>query len=135
MNKKAQNSNKQFLYGTAALAFGVIAIVFMFIYMTSNLSKNQANNEAYQDVYLIEFTKAFTGDSTTIYINDSLLWDNVIPTDTFKLHVNRFAEQSMLMVGDKKYNTTASFNLDRKGARLILNKQNGFVSITSIPWE
>lgn len=135
MSKKAQKSNKQFLYGTGALAFGVICIVFLFIYLTTNLSKVKVNNEAYGDIYQIEFSKNFIGDSTTVYINDSLLWSAKVNTDTIKIRVNRFSEQNMLMVSDHEKEITSSFNLANQGARLILDKQAGFISITTITWE
>lgn len=134
MVRKAQNSNKQFLWGTASLAFGVLCIVFIFVTLCYDKMKHSGEKYKFEDTYQIELAKGFVGDSAIIYINDSLLWQGIVSPDTFTLSVNRFAEQNMLMISTGRNEIASSFNLGNKGGRLILRKQDTFISLTTLEW-
>ena len=134
MRKRAQNSNKQFLIGTAAMAFAVMAIVVIFLLLSAphiDFSKSAKDNK---DLYQIEFAKGFAGDSAIVYINDSLVWNDIVPTDTTLLRINRFANENTLMVSRSREDAVSIFNIEKKAGRLILRKNNGVVSMTTLSW-
>ena len=133
MRKKAQNSNKQFLIGTAAMAFAVLAVVGIFIYLClPYMSKHESVQAKLPDTYRIEFAQGFSGDSAIVYLNDSLLWEDYIPTDTLVLHINRFANENTLMVSRSREDAVSIFNIGIKSGRLILHRKQGEISMTPI---
>ena len=67
------NTNKQFMVGNGILAFAVIFVVVIFVYMSMRLQQQKAENRNFIETYTITLTKGFAGDSTSIFINDSLL--------------------------------------------------------------
>lgn len=134
MRKKAQNSNKQFLIGTAAMAFAVGAVVVTFLLLCSQFAKQQANPQSFKDLYQIEFAKGFAGDSAMVYVNDSLLWHDIVPSDTTHIRIQRFADENSLMVSRSREEAVSIFNIDKKAGRLILRKSNGVVSMTTLDW-
>lgn len=134
MRKRAQNSNKQFLIGTAAMAFAVIAVVIIFINLCLPYIKPDMKKEQISDLYQIEFAKGFAGDSAIVYLNDSLVWCNLVPSDTTALHIHRFADENTLMVSRSANDAVSIFDIHQKAGRLILRKSNGAVSLTTLDW-
>lgn len=132
MRKRAQNSNKQFLIGTAAMAFAVGAVVVIFLLYCTRYAKQQT--VSFKDLYQIEFTKGFAGDSAIVYLNDSLVWNDIVPTDTTFLRINRFADENTLMVSRSREDAVSIFTIEKKAGRLILRKNNGIVSMTTLSW-
>ena len=65
------NTNKQFMVGNGILAFAVIFVVVIFVYMSMRLQQQKAENRNFIETYTITLTKGFAGDSTSIFINDS----------------------------------------------------------------
>ena len=87
------------MIGNGILAFGVFFIVCLFLYLGfRNQSKSNDKEKAFAGIYTVEITDSFTGDSLSIYINDSLLFNSNIGKSTVKFQVKRFAEESTLMV-------------------------------------
>lgn len=132
MRKRAQNSNKQFLIGTAAMAFAVSAVVVLFLLLCSRHVSKQPT--LFKDIYQIEFTKGFVQDSALVYLNDSVLWDGIIPSDTTKLRIHRFADENTLIVSRSANDVVSIFNVEKKAGRLVLQKENGIVSMTLLGW-
>lgn len=132
MRKRAQNSNKQFLIGTAAMAFAVGVVVVIFLLYCTRYAKQQP--VSFKDLYQIEFAKGFAGDSAIVYLNDSLVWNEIVPTDTTFLRINRFADENTLMVSRSREDAVSIFNIEKKAGRLILRKNNGVVSMTTLSW-
>ena len=99
MNNKSINSNKQFMIGNGILAFGVFFIVCLFLYLGfRNQSKSNDKEKTFAGIYTVEIADSFTGDSLSVYINDSLLFNSNIGDAAVKFQVKRFAEESTLMV-------------------------------------
>ncbi|MDE5760610.1 MAG: hypothetical protein K2I11_06605, partial [Bacteroides sp.] len=71
----------------------------------------------------ITLTKGFAGDSTSIYINDSLLVNRIITEEPFVLEVNRFAEQSALMIVDNATEKLSLFELSERGGNYRFEKE------------
>lgn len=134
MRKRAQNANKQFLIGTASLAFAVIAVVVIFLYLCMPYIKPGMQKERVADLYQIEFTRGFAGDSAIVYLNDSLVWHDIVPSDTTRVRIHRFADENTLMISRSADDAVSIFNVTEKAGRLILRKSGGIVSMTTLSW-
>ena len=97
------NTNKQFMIGNGILAFAVIFVVVLFVYMSMRLQNDE--NRRYAEHYTVSLDKGFEGDSVSIYLNDSLLLNKTIDRSPFDIEVRRFDEESALMIVD---NATAN---------------------------
>ncbi|MCD7924296.1 MAG: hypothetical protein LUI85_06200 [Bacteroides sp.] len=129
MGKKSLNTNKQFMVGNGMLAFGVFAVIIIFLYMSFRFQRKADRVQTYEGVYNIELANSFAGDSIAVYINDSLLLNQTMPDATLKLEVTRFAEDNVLMVVDNKTDKTTPFNLNPKGSRVEVKKSGEMVYI------
>ena len=106
------NTNKQFMIGNGILAFAVIFVVVIFVYMSMRLQQRKEGERNFIETYTITLTKGFAGDSTSIFINDSLLVNRTIAEEPFTIEVKRFAEQNALM-----------FELSEKGGEYRFEKE------------
>lgn len=130
MNNKSINSNKQFMIGNGILAFGVFFIVCLFLYLGfREQSKNDDKTKTFEGLYAIEIADSFTGDSLSVYINDSLLFNSTLGNSSVKFQVKRFAEENTLMVVDNRTDEVTPFNLNAKGSQVQIQKKNGKIFI------
>lgn len=123
MSRKAQNSNKQFLMGTAALAFAVLAIVFIFVSLSMEKLKEQEAAKTSRNICRIRLSEGIVGDSATVYLNDSLLWDGYVAADT-TLSAPRTSEENTLMVSRTHNDAVSFFPLDATKNLFILRREN-----------
>ncbi len=136
MYKRPHNPNKVFMIGTMILAFAVILVVIFFTLLAlRRISPSKDQPITYNDLYQIEIGNGFIGDSISIYLNDSLLLDSNIQTDTLRLSVTRFDETNALLVVDNATDKVTTFNLKDKGGRILLQKKEEVISITSVDWQ
>ena len=117
------NTNKQFMVGNGILAFAVIFVVVIFVYMSMRLQQQKAENRNFIETYTITLTKGFAGDSTSIFINDSLLVNRTMTEEPFILEVKRFAEQSALMIVNNATEKLSLFELSEKGGEYRFEKE------------
>lgn len=130
MNNKSINSNKQFMIENGILAFGVFFIVCLFLYLGfRNQSKSNDKEKTFAGIYTVEIADSFTGDSLSVYINDSLLFNSSIGDAAVKFQVKRFAEESTLMVVDNHTDEITPFNLNPEGSQIAVEKKNGKIFI------
>lgn len=130
MNNKSINSNKQFMIGNGILAFGVFFIVCLFLYLGfRGQSKNDDKTKTFEGLYAIEIADSFNGDSLSVYINDSLLFNSTLGNSSVKFQVKRFAEENTLMVVDNRTDEVTPFNLNAKGSQVQIQKKNGKIFI------
>lgn len=130
MNNKSINSNKQFMIGNGILAFGVFFIVCLFLYLGfRGQSKNDDKTKTFEGLYAIEIADSFTGDSLSVYINDSLLFNSTLGSSSVKFQVKRFAEENTLMVVDNRTDEVTPFNLNAKGSQVQIQKKSGKIFI------
>lgn len=122
---KSIESNKQFMLGNGLLAFGVFFIVFLFLYLGFRSEKKIVSEQSFKDIFVINITKNFAGDSINVYINDSLLFAKNMDNSNIKFQINRFAEENMLMVVDCKTDLISPFNLSKDGGEITIDKKNG----------
>ena len=117
------NTNKQFMIGNGILAFAVIFVVVIFVYMSMRLQQQKEGERSFIETYTITLAKGFAGDSTSIFINDSLLVDRTIAEEPFTIEVKRFAEQSALMIVDNATEKLSLFELSEKGGEYRFEKE------------
>ena len=67
------NTNKQFMVGNGILAFAVIFVVVIFVYMSLRLQREKEAVRHFSETYSIQLTKGFVGDSISLFVNDSLI--------------------------------------------------------------
>ena len=70
MDKNSLNTNKQFMIGNGMLAFGVFAVIIIFLYMSFRFQRKADKVQTYEGVYNIELTNSFAGDSIAVYLNE-----------------------------------------------------------------
>lgn len=121
------NTNKQFMIGNGLLAFAVIVVVVIFIYMSLRLQQEKKGDRHFAETYTITLTKGFAGDSLSLLINDSVLVNQKIAEEPFTIEVNRFANQSALMIVDNLTDKLSLFELSEKGGKYRFEKENGEV--------
>ena len=116
------NTNKQFMVGNGILAFAVIFVVVIFIYMSLRLQRENQAERHYIETYTISLVKGFAGDSISLFVNDSLIANQVMQEEAFTVEVGRFAEQSALMIVDNK-TEIASVSISARREELISLKK------------
>lgn len=94
-----------------------------------NQSKNNDKEKTFAGIYTVEIADSFTGDSLSVYINDSLLFNSNIGDAAVKFQVKRFAEESTLMVVDNHTDEITPFNLNPEGSQITVEKKNGKIFI------
>jgi len=127
MPKSHLNINKSFMIGNGILAFAVIIVVITFIYMSFRLSRQQNIEKHFTETYNIELVQGFTGQSFTIYINDSILYNSIIEKDSIKLEIKRFAEQNALLIVNNETDVLSTFDLSEKGGNILLYKEKDII--------
>ena len=116
------NTNKQFMIGNGILAFAVIFIVVVFVYMSMRLQHNKEADRHFIETYTINLTKGFVGDSLSLFVNDSLIMDKQISEEPVTVDIGRFAEESALMIVDNITEQVSVFDLSEKGGNYRFEK-------------
>ena len=117
------NTNKQFMVGNGILAFAVIFVVVIFIYMSMRLQRDKQEQRHFIETYSISLVKGFAGDSVSLYVNDSLILNKTISEEPYTVEVGRFAEQSALLVVDNKTELVSTFDLSERGGTYHFEKE------------
>ena len=111
------------------LVFAVFIVVILFLYLSFKLKRDADKVIIYEGRYDIALSKDFAGQSLSIYVNDSLLLNQVMPDSVLHLSVDRFAEESVLMIVDNSTDTTTPFNLNPQGSKVTVKNTQGIISI------
>ena len=67
------NTNKQFMIGNGILAFAVIIVVVIFVYMSLRVQQQKRDERHFLEQYTLTLDSTFRGHPTSVYLNDSLL--------------------------------------------------------------
>lgn len=119
---KHLNTNKQFMIGNGILAFAVIFIVVIFVYMSMRLSSRQ--EEKFEEQYTINLVEGFKGENLEIQVNDSTLFKGIVESDHLQLKMKRFASQSALLIIEQETHQYKMFNLHEEGGVYSFKRQN-----------
>ena len=125
MGRKRQNPHKNFMVFNAVLFIAVLVVCGIFLYMAYTFKRDANKKVTYEGRYHIEVNNDFAGQSLSIYVNDSLLWNQATPDTLVTLDIDRFAEESALLIVDNATDTATPFNLDPKGSKVVVKKQEG----------
>lgn len=119
------------MVGNGILAFAVIFVVVIFVYMSMRLQRQKEAERHFIETYTVSLVKGFAGDSVSVFINDSLLMNKVIRKEPVDLEVGRFAEQSALMIVDNATEKISTFDLSEKGGTYRFEKDTDGVKLLS----
>lgn len=117
------NTNKQFMVGNGILAFAVIFVVVIFVYMSLRLQRNNQAERHYIETYTVSLVKGFAGDSISLFVNDSLIANKTITEEPFTIEVGRFADQSALLIVDNRTELVSTFDLSERGGSYQFEKE------------
>ena len=133
MGRKRQNPHKNFMVFNAVLFIAVLVVCGIFLYMAYTFKRDANKKVTYEGRYHIEVNNDFAGQSLSIYVNDSLLWNQAMPDTLLTLDIDRFAEESALLIVDNTTDTATPFNLDPKGSKVVVKKQEGEIVFEETP--
>ena len=117
------NTNKQFMIGNGILAFAVIFVVVIFVYMSMRLQRDRQADRHFAETYSISLVKGFAGDSISLFINDSLITNRKITQEPYTIEVGRFIEQSALLIVDNRTELVSTFDLSERGGSYQFEKE------------
>lgn len=117
------NTNKQFMVGNGILAFAVIFVVVIFVYMSMRLQRENQTERHFIETYSISLVKGFAGDSISLFINDSLILNKSLAEEPYTIEIGRFAEQSALLIVDNNTELVSTFDLSEKGGTYRFEKE------------
>jgi hypothetical protein len=129
MSRKRSNPNKNFMILNGVLVFAVFIVVLPFLYIAFKFKRDAEKIITYEGKYEIALSKDFAGQSLSIYVNDSLLLNQVMPDSVLHLSVDKFAEESVLMIVDNNTDNTTPFNLNPEGSKVTVKNTQGIISI------
>ena len=109
----------------AVLFIAVLFITGLFLYLAYTFKRDADKKVTYEGRYHIEVSNDFAGESLSVYVNDSLLWNQAMPDTLVTLDIDRFAEESALIIVDNATDNMTPFNLDPKGSKVMVKKQEG----------
>jgi len=133
MSRKRSNPHKNFMVFNAVLFFAVLAITAIFLYLSFTLKRDAEKKKTYEGQYHIELTSDWSGKNLSIYMNDSLLMNGILPDTLVALDIDRFAEEHVLMIVDNETDATTPFNLSKEGSKVIVKKTNDEVVFEETP--
>ena len=133
MSRKRYNPHKKFMTFNAVLFFAVLFITGLFLYLSFTLKRDADKKVTYEGRYHIEVSGDFSGESLSIYVNDSLLLNGIMPDSLTILGIDRFAEQSAILIVDNTTDNVTPFNLDPKGSKVVVKKQKDGIVFDETP--
>ena len=125
MSKKRYNPHQKFMVFNAVLFFAVLIVCGIFLYMAYTFKRDANKKVTYEGRYHIEMSADFAKEDLSVYINDSLLWNQNMPDTLVTINIDRFAEESALIIVNKATDNATPFNLDPKGSKVMVKKQEG----------
>ena len=133
MSKKRYNPHQKFMVFNAVLFFAVLIVCGIFLYMAYTFKRDANKKVTYEGRYHIEMSADFAKEDLSVYINDSLLWNQTMPDTLITIHIDRFAEESALIIVNKATDNATPFNLDPKGSKIMVKKQEGEIVFEETP--
>ena len=133
MSKKRYNPHQKFMVFNAVLFFAVLIVCGIFLYMAYTFKRDANKKVTYEGRYHIEMSTDFAKEDLSVYINDSLLLNQTMPDTLVTINIDRFAEESALIIVNKATDNATPFNLDPKGSKIMVKKQEGEIVFEETP--
>lgn len=127
MSKSHLNTNKQFMIGNGILAFAVIFVVVIFVYMSLRMSRKEGARQ-FPETYTISIDSSLVGDSIEIFINDSLVFSGEPEKEGKLIRLNRFAENNSMLVVDKSTDIVSAFGIKEEGENITLIRKGNEIT-------
>ncbi len=129
MKNKHLNTNKQFMIGNGLLAFAVLIVVAIFVYMSLRFSHRSSTNEKYDGIYEITLLEGFIHTPTEIHLNDSVIFKQEVETEPFSFSIQQFDPEGALLFVNRQTDDLAIFNLSSKGGKYAFKQKQGKVQL------
>ena len=133
MSRKRPNPHKPFMVFNAVLFLAVLGVTAIFLYMAYNFKRDLDRVRTYEGQYRIEISPDFSGESLSVYLNDSLLVQGTMPDTLTGIDIHRFAEENTLLVVEGRTDNTTPFNLSKDGGKVSIRKSEGKILIEETP--
>ena len=133
MSKKIYNPHQKFMVFNAVLFFAVLIVCGIFLYMAYTFKRDANKKVTYEGRYHIEMSADFAKEDLSVYINDSLLLNQTMPDTLVTINIDRFAEESALIIVNKATDNATPFNLDPKGSKVMVKQQEGEIVFEETP--
>jgi hypothetical protein len=117
----------------AVLFFAVLIVCGIFLYMAYTFKRDANKKVTYEGRYHIEMSADFAKEDLSVYINDSLLLNQTMPDTLVTINIDRFAEESALIIVNKATDNATPFNLNPKGSKVMVKKQEGEIVFEETP--
>ena len=129
MSRKRTNPHKGFMMLNAVLVIAVFIVTLLFLYISFKFKRDADKVPVYEGRYEIELSKDFAGQDISVYVNDSLLLNQVMPDSAVQVSIDKFAEENVLMVVNNHTDTATPFNLSPEGSKVTVKNTQGIISI------
>lgn len=117
------NTNKQLLIGNGILAFcRDFCSCHLCLHEHEAATTERRRTQLHRDIHH-HTDERICRDSTSIFINDSLLVNRTIAEEPFTIEVKRFAEQNALMIVNNATEKLSLFELSEKGGEYRFEKE------------
>ncbi len=123
------NTNKQFMTGSFMLAFAVIVIVVVFLYMSMRSDWDPSKPKTYSEQFEICLSKGFSNDSITVMMGDSVIFHGFVSSEPMVIQVQRFEANTSLMFVNPETETVSIVNLDENGGLFNIVNENGVIKV------
>ena len=133
MSKKIYNPHQKFMVFNAVLFFAVLIVCGIFLYMAYTFKRDANKKVTYEGRYHIEMSADFAKEDLSVYINYSLLLNQTMPDTLVTINIDRFAEESALIIVNKATDNATPFNLDPKGSKVMVKQQEGEIVFEETP--
>ena len=127
MKRNRLNHNREIMMGVMALAVVVLGVVIFFWMWCFPNGTPHANTS--QTSYCFLLTDGFRGDSVRLRMNDSVVFNRTVHTDSFEVSVQMPKGDCFLMVELPEADMVSSFELPSEGAVIGLRNRNGHVDM------
>lgn len=122
MGKLTTKANNAFLLGGLIMMVMVFLIVFIFILWAFRIDRKMNIGESFHERYEFVLDESTLNKPLQMYINDSLIFSGT-PATVFTLNIDRFANESTLLVVDGETDMVSLIELSEEGEKLIISKE------------
>lgn len=100
----------------------VFLIIFIFILWAFRIDRKMDLGKEYHQRYEFVLDESTLNKPLQMYVNDSLIFSGT-PTTVFTLNIDRFANESTLLVVDGETDMVSLIELSEEGEKLIISKE------------
>lgn len=100
----------------------VFLIVLIFILWAFRIDRKMNLDKKYHERYEFVLDETTLNKPLQMYVNDSLIFSGT-PSTTFTLNIDRFADESTLLIVDGESDIVSLIELSEEGEKLIISKE------------